>query len=513
MRAEIDSLERRWECYCFWLVGSLLPPTLQLLVVDDEPGIRQMLEILFRREGYAVVVAPGYRHATEAIAQSPHPFPVVITDLKMPDGSGLDVLAAAKSRHSHSEVIMITAHSTVDNAIEAVRAGAYDFVAKPFDPSELVGRVARAFEKHALSCENVRLRALVSERARDRSLGRSAAMQAITDLIQRVAPSRSTVLITGESGTGKERVARAVHDYSDRKSAPFLVVNCGALPEALMESELFGHEKGAFTGAATRHLGMFREADGGTILLDEVGELPAALQVKLLRVLQERKVRPVGAAHEIPIDVRVLAATNRDIEADVASGAFRQDLYYRLNVIRIELPPLRARREDLPHLIDEFIRKYSAEMGREVACLTPDALRSLDRYDFPGNVRELENIIERAVALSGGRAIGLGDLPSRVVGLAGSPTPNLVDLPEDGCDLDAVLGELERRLLISALERTGGVRKHAASLLGVTFRSIRYRLKKHGLDVETACDEDETSDEPPSSEPAALTQAARRGAG
>ncbi|HEY5960166.1 MAG TPA: sigma-54 dependent transcriptional regulator, partial [Polyangiaceae bacterium] len=462
-------------------MGSLLPPTLQLLIVDDEPGIRQMLEILFRREGYAVVVAPGYRHAAEAIAQAPSPFPVVVTDLRMPDGSGLDVLAEAKSRHTYTEVIVITAHSTVDNAIEVVRAGAYDFVAKPFEPSELLARVARAFEKHALSCENVRLRALVSERAKEQSLGRSAAMQAISDLVRRVAPSRSTVLITGESGTGKERVARAVHDCSERKAAPFLVVNCGALPEALMESELFGHEKGAFTGASSRNLGMFREAEAGTILLDEVGELPAALQVKLLRVLQERKVRPVGGAHEVAIDVRVLAATNRNIEADVASGAFRQDLYYRLNVIRIELPPLRERREDLPHLVDDFVRKYSAEMGKELAYLTPDALRALDRYDFPGNVRELENIIERAVALSASRAIGLGDLPPRVSGLAGSPTPNLVELPEEGCDLDAVLGELERRLITSALERTGGVRKHAAALLGVTFRSIRYRLKKHGL--------------------------------
>lgn len=470
-----------------------------------------MLEILFRREGYAVVIAPGYRQAVEAIGQAPSPFPVVVTDLKMPDGSGLDVLAAAKSRSPWSEVIVITAHSSVDNAIEVVRAGAYDFVAKPFDPNELAARVARAFEKHALSCENVRLRALVAERAKSQPLGRSAAMRAVTDLVRRVAPSRSTVLITGESGTGKERVARAIHEYSDRASGPFLVVNCGALPEALMESELFGHEKGAFTGASSRHVGMFREADGGTILLDEVGELPALLQVKLLRVLQERRVRAVGTAHEVSVDVRVLAATNRNIEADVAEGKFRQDLYYRLNVIRIELPPLRDRREDLAHLVEEFVQKYSAELGKETQNLTPDALRALDRYAFPGNVRELENIVERAVTLSGGRTIGLGDLPPQVSGLAGAPTPNLVELPADGCELEAVLGELERRLLLAALERTGGVRKHAAALLGVTFRSIRYRLKKHGLEGDAPGDDDDSGEFPQGSEVPPSSQASRRG--
>lgn len=453
-----------------------------------------MLEILFRREGYKVVMAPGYRQAAEVIAQHASAFPVVITDLKMPDGSGLDVLSAAKARSSRTEVIVLTAHSSVDNAIEAVRAGAYDFVAKPFEPAELASRVARAIEKHDLLAENARLRAQVAERDHGQALGRSPAMLSVTDLVRRAAPSRSTVLITGESGTGKELVARALHAQSDRKSGPFLVVNCGALPDALMESELFGHEKGAFTGAVTRHTGLFREADGGSLLLDEIGELPASLQVKLLRVLQERTVRSVGGTQEVPIDVRLLAATNRDIEAEVASGKFRQDLYYRLNVIRVALPPLRERREDLPWLAEHFLQKFSVEMNKDVLSMTPDALRALERYQFPGNVRELENVIERAVALSGGRTIGLGDLPPQVSGLAGAPTPSLADLPEEGCELDAVLGELERRLLLSALERTGGVRKHAAALLGVTFRSIRYRLKKHGLDNDTAGDEDEPAD-------------------
>jgi len=479
-----------------WLkhMGSVIPPPLQILVVDDEPGIRKMMEILFRREGLAVVAAPGQRQAIEALSLSPSPFPVVLTDLKMPDGSGLDVLAAAKARDATTEVILITAHSTVENAIEAVRAGAYDFVTKPFDPSELAALVSKALEKHALSSENARLRAQIMQRAGGDLLVRSHAMSQVMDVVRRVAPTRSTVLITGESGTGKERIARALHDCSDRAGSPFLVVNCGALPEALMESELFGHEKGSFTGATSRHTGLFREADGGTLLLDEIGELPASLQIKLLRTLQERSVRPVGSAHEIPVDVRVLSATNRDVEAEVQKGRFRQDLYYRLNVIRIVLPPLRERPEDLPGLIERFVHRFAKEMGKDVVGLTSDALRALERHSFPGNVRELENIIERAVALAGGRTIGLGDLPSEISGLAGATTPGLGELPVEGCDLDAVLGELERRLLVTALERTGGVRKHAAGLLGITFRSIRYRLKKHALDPDSSGDEDDSEE-------------------
>src|SRR5262245_61238193 len=298
---------------------SIAPPPVKVLVVADEPGLRQMLQILFKREGYDVVSAPGCRRAREAIAQNPQPFPIVLTDLAMPDGSGLDVLSAAKARSPTTEVILVTAHSTVENAIGAMRLGAYDFVAKPFDSAELAVLVGKALEKQALSAENERLRAQVSAKAGD-LLARSPAMRQVLDLVDRIASTRTTVLITGESGTGKERIARAIHDGSERSSKPFLVVNCGALPEALMESEIFGHEKGAFTGAHSRHLGLFREAEGGTVLLDEVGELPPSLQVKLLRVLQQRSVRPVGAAQEIGVDVRVLAATNRDVEADVAAG-------------------------------------------------------------------------------------------------------------------------------------------------------------------------------------------------
>ncbi len=450
-----------------------------------------MLEILFRREGYSVVSAPGCKAALDAIASAPQPFPAIVSDLSMPDGSGLDVLAAAKGRSSSTEVILVTAHSTIENALAAMRAGAYDFVAKPFEAAELAALVGKAIEKQAIVVENQRLKAQISRISSTEVLGKSAAMRAVLELATRISAAKTTVLITGESGTGKERVARAIHERSERAAGPFLVVNCGALPEALMESELFGHEKGAFTGASAKSLGLFREADGGTVLLDEVGELPLSLQVKLLRVLQEKSVRPVGAAQEVPVDVRVLAATNRDVEADVASGKFRQDLYYRLNVIRLTLPPLRDRPEDIPLLAERFIQRFAAEMGKEVVGFTPDGLRALTAYRYPGNVRELENVIERAVALSGSRVIGLGDLPESISGHASSPAQSLLDLPPGGLNLDEVLNEAERRLLLAALERTGGVRKRAAELLGVTFRSLRYRLKKQGL----SDDEEDEGDE------------------
>jgi two-component system response regulator PilR (NtrC family) len=362
-----------------------------------------------------------------------------------------------------------------------MKAGAYNFVAKPFDPAQLAVLVQKALEQHALSTENARLRARLEPSTGPALVSRSAAMRKVLELVQRIAATRTTVLITGESGTGKERVARAIHDASERRAGPFLVVNCGALPEQLMESELFGHERGAFTGAVGKHDGLFRGADGGTLLLDEVGELPPALQVKLLRVLQEKRVRPVGASQEVPVDVRVLAATNRNVEEDVERGRFRQDLYYRLNVIRVPLPALRERREDIRPLAEHFMARFAREMAKEVQGLTEDAQRALDGYPFPGNVRELENMMERAVALAGSRSIGLGDLPAEVSGLSAGPSSGFASLPEAGCRLDEVLNEVERRLIVQALDRTGGVRKTAAALLGITFRSLRYRLAKHAL--------------------------------
>ncbi|HEY2369674.1 MAG TPA: sigma-54 dependent transcriptional regulator, partial [Polyangiaceae bacterium] len=453
----------------------------RVLVVDDEAGLRDMLTILLKREGYDVSLASSFTTGVESALGAPTPFDLILTDLMMPDGSGLDVLSRAKSRSEHTEVIVMTAYGDLETAIDAMKRGAYDFVTKPFATSELRALARKALERRSLAAENERLRAQVARAKPSGILGHSAAMKRVLDLAQRVADGKTTVLITGESGTGKERIARAIHDLSERKQKPFLVVNCGAIPEELMESELFGHEKGAFTGATQRHLGIFREAEGGTVLLDEVGELPAQLQVKLLRVLQERKVRGVGATAELPIDVRVLAATNRNVEEDVKQGKFRQDLYYRLNVIRIELPPLRDRREDISEIAEHLLRRCAAEHKKEMVGFSPDALRALDAYDFPGNVRELENVVERAVALAQASVIGLGDLPHELVGATSRTTPELLALPEEGCDLDQVLGEVERRLILQALERTGGVRVQAAKILNVPVRSLRYRLQKLGV--------------------------------
>ena len=468
-----------------------------VLVVDDEPGIRGVLEITFKRQGYTVVAAPSVVPACAQIRQRSEPFPLVITDLVMPDGSGMDVLAAARERSLETQVIVMTAHSTVESALDAMRNGAYDFVTKPFSPGELAVLAGKALEKSAIVAENRTLRAqldsLRPEPVADLFSG-SAAMERIGALVRKVAPTRTTVLITGESGTGKERVARALHDLSDRATGTFCVINCGALPEALMESELFGHEKGSFTGASQAHLGLFRQADGGTLLLDEVGELPAALQVKLLRVLQERKVRPVGSSLEVTVDVRVLAATNRDVEADVEEGRFRRDLYYRLNVIRIELPSLAAREGAVRRLAERFVRRFATEHQKTVRGLHAEALRRLEAHAFPGNIRELENMMERAVTLAAGELITLEDLPDAISGLSPSATPTAV-LPDGGCKLDEVLAETERRLLEQALARAGGRRTAAAKLLGISFRSIRYRLDKLGF--ETAADS--TDDEPESS--------------
>ena len=467
----------------------------RILVVDDEPGLRDMLAIMFRREGLDVTLAPGFTTGRDAVLHAPEPYAVVLTDLLMPDGNGLDLLTLVKQRTARTEVIMMTAHGALDTAVDAMKRGAYDFVSKPFATTELRALVHKALEKRALVAENEQLRAKLGREQGREVVFRSEGMRRIFELTQSISRARTTVLITGESGTGKERIARAIHEASDRRDKPFMVVNCGAIPEALIEAELFGHERGAFTGAVASRLGLFREAEGGTVLLDEIGELPTATQVKLLRVLQERKVRSVGGTHEVPIDVRVLAATNRNVEEEVRSGRFRQDLYYRLNVIRVEVPPLRGRKDDIRPLAEHFLKQCSAEQGKDIRGLSPDALRTLEGYDFPGNVRELENVLERAVALAKGVTIGLGDLPGELAGAASQATPELVVLAKDGCNLDEVLGEVERRLLLQALERSGGVRTQAAKLLGVTLRSLRYRLQKHALGDAGDADDDL---EPPS---------------
>jgi len=455
----------------------------RVLVVDDEPAMRDTLTILFRRESYEVTTAPGCQSAIELIREAKEPFPVVLTDLRMPDGDGFEVLDAAKARNAATEVIVMTAYH--EHAYDAMRRGAYDFVSKPF-PSmrEVLERVGKAAEKASIVAENAALRARVEGVGTKPWVARSSPMLRVLEIVDKVAPTKTTVLITGESGTGKERIARLIHERGGRSDQPFMVVNCGALPEALMESELFGHERGAFTGAATKHLGMLRAAEGGTLLLDEVGELPMSLQVKLLRVLQERKVRPVGGTAEAEVDVRILAATNTDIETAVADGRFRRDLYYRLNVIRLDLPPLRERPDDLELLADAFVRRFSLEQDKATRGISRAALRALKTYPFPGNVRELENILERAVALSDSPQIGLEDLADEVVETVMPRGPLAIELPDEGCRLDEVLADVERRLITQALVRTNSVKKAAADLLGITFRSMRYRLNKLSIEVE-----------------------------
>jgi len=453
-----------------------------VLVVDDERSMREFLAICLKREGHDVSVADSGRAALDALAA--RPADVVVTDLKMPgELDGLALLRGLRERGIDSEVIVVTAFATPETAIAAMKQGAYDYLTKPFKVDEINAVIGRAMEKRALIAQNAALRDQVAGRYRLASLlGRSPQMQRVFDLIGKIHSTRTSVLITGESGTGKELVARALHTEGNRADRPFVAVNCGAIPDELMESELFGHLRGAFTGAHADKPGLFQGADGGTLFLDEIGELSPGLQVKLLRALQERKVKPVGATDEIEVDVRVIAATNRELEEEVARGAFRSDLYYRLNVIELRLPPLRQRKDDLPLLIEHFLRRFAAEQGKRLTGLTPAATRQLEAYDFPGNVRELENIIERAVTLTAGPRIDADDLPPLRPRATPAGDAAGVDIPAEGIDLDRLIHDYERAIVTRALDQAGGVRKKAARLLGITFRSLRYRLAKLGLE-------------------------------
>ena len=447
----------------------------RILVCDDEASLREMLQILLRREGYRVDVVDGVHAARDQLGSS-DPYDVVITDLVMPDGTGMEVLDAVRARSNDTQILMITAYATTEQAVEAMRRGAYDYVQKPFKNHELLATLEKALEKRAIVAENATLRAEVKSRWTEGQLiGKSPAMDRLRDLVKRVAGATTSVLITGESGSGKEMVARSLHFQSLRAEKPFVVLNCGAVPENLIESELFGHVKGAFTGATAAKEGLFRAANGGTLFLDEVGELPPPLQVKLLRVLQDRKVRPVGGSSEVEVDVRVLAATNRDVESEVQAGTFREDLFYRLNVIRIEVPPLRERQEDIPVLAHYFLDKHAALQGRRIE-LSQEAMRWLAQQPFAGNVRELENIIERGVTLARGNTVEREDLGDSH---PAKKAVNLSQIPEGTFDLDDYLTQVERELLFRALDQAGGVRKKAAELLGMSFRQFRYRLAKH----------------------------------
>ncbi|HEY2735444.1 MAG TPA: sigma-54 dependent transcriptional regulator, partial [Polyangiales bacterium] len=403
----------------------------RVLVVDDEAGLREMLRVLLTRAGYSVSLAAGQTQALELLVGS-EPFDVVISDLAMPDGSGMSVLHRARSLDESTQVVMITAYATTAQAVQAMREGAYDYVQKPFKHDELLAVVAKAAEKRAIVEQNRTLRRHLQDgfRAGD-IVGKSAAIKDVMRMVERLASAPASVLITGESGTGKELVARALHYAGDRASKPFIAINCGAMPEALLESELFGHEKGAFTGAISKKNGLFRAAHGGTLFLDEVAELPLALQVKLLRVLQQRTVRPIGAEEETPIDVRVVAATNRNIEEEVRGARFREDLFYRLNVINLHLPPLRERSEDVPLLAEHFMAKHSAAHNKRLQ-FSAEALRYLFGLPLRGNVRELENLVERAVTLALGSRIELSDLTARAAPLAPVQAAQSFELPDGG---------------------------------------------------------------------------------
>ena len=455
----------------------------RVLVVDDEAGMREFLGVCLSRAGHHVTTAKSGADALRMLSEDGVGFDVVVTDLTMPGVPGMEVLRHACAMAVAPQVIMVTAYATTDTAVEAMKIGAYDYLIKPFKVDEIQVVVQRALERRQLSSENRRLREqLRNVHTLDRMVGRSELMHKVFELVRRVAATRTNVLISGESGTGKELVARALHNLSDRAEGPFVPVNCGAIPEQLMESELFGHVKGAFTGAAVDRRGMFEVAEGGTLFLDEVGELDPSTQVKLLRVLQERSIRPVGRSSEIAVDCRVVAATNRNLEAAVESGEFRSDLYFRLDVVRIVLPPLRHRSEDIPLLVERFFDRFNREMKRSLDGVSPEALDWLLAYDYPGNIRELENLIERAVALESSAMLSADHFPERRLAIAEVAQIDR-QFPKDGLDLDAAVADLERSLILAALNCSGGVRKRAAKLLNISLRSLRYRLQKLGIEL------------------------------
>ncbi len=456
-----------------------------ILVVDDEASMREFLEILLGKEGHRVATASDVQGALRGAGDGG--VDLVISDLRLGTESGLEVLRGVKERSPGTEVVMVTAFATTENAIQAMKLGAYDYVLKPFKVDELKLVVEKALEHRALLQENRVLRRVGKPRLTPPEIiGRSAPMDEVRALVEKVASAPTTVLVCGESGTGKEVVARAIHDRGDRRLQPFVAINCGAIPEGLIESELFGHEKGSFTGAIDAKPGLFEVAGSGTLFLDEVAELPPPMQVKLLRALQEKRIRRVGGKADIACAARIIAATNRELHDEVQAGRFREDLYYRLNVIQIRVPPLRERREDIPLFLAHYLARFTVEAGKGERRLAPEAERRLCEHDYPGNVRELANVVERAVTLADGAEIGLADLPPALrqaaeAGATGSDG-EAVELPEEGLDIQSHLDAIERRLLEQALARAGGVKTDAARMLCLTFRSLRYRLAKFGID-------------------------------
>jgi two-component system response regulator PilR (NtrC family) len=455
----------------------------KILVVDNEKSMREILSIALRKEGYFIETADDGDTALKILSKEN--FDLILTDVKMPRMNGLTLLHEAKTLSPETIIIMMTAYASTETAVGAMKEGAYDYLTKPFQLEEVKLIIQNALERRRLRRENLQLKQALKGRSDfSQILGKSQAMQGVLEKVQKVADQRANILILGESGTGKELIARAIHFNSSRKDSPFVTVNCGALPEPLLESELFGHMKGSFTGAISNKEGLFEVAHEGSIFLDEIGDAPLSIQVKLLRVLQEKEFRRVGGTKDIHVDVRIIAATNQDLVKLISEGKFREDLFYRLDVIPIVIPPLREHLEDIPILIDAFIKRFNLELGKEITGIENEALRGLMRRDWKGNVRELENCLERAVALSTEKILTASDLggvevPTKAEGLFLSSFPSI---PELGLDLEASIGRLEKELLIKALEETNGVQTEAAKRLNISFRSFRYRVQKHGID-------------------------------
>jgi len=452
----------------------------KILVLDDERSLCELLKVVFQKEGYEVLTTPSAKKAIE-IAQGDD-IDVVVSDIKLPEMNGLEVLKRLRKIKPELPVLMITAYGTIKEAVEALKMGAYDYIIKPFDVEELKVIVAKALETKRLQDENVRLRKELKDKySLESMIGKSKKMQEIYSLIEKIAPTETTVLIQGESGTGKEMAARAIHYLSLRREKPFVTINCGALPESLLESELFGHVKGAFTDAVTDKKGMFEVADKGTLFLDEVGEMSPITQVKLLRTLQERKIRRVGGTEEIPIDVRIISATNQDLKKKIKEGFFREDLYYRLNVLSLEMPPLRERKEDIPLLVNHFLQKYCQKLGRGMKRVAPEVYNIFESYPWPGNIRELENVIERVVAIEERETITTSCLPKELL----QPEKREIELEiKPGFKLNETIEAITRDYVQKALEMSRGKLKEAAELLGVNYRSIRYLVDKFDLKAE-----------------------------